>query len=182
MLSGKNTLVMKFNSSGSGLVYSTYLGGYTYDAGDYGQAIAMDSNGRAIIAGYTSSSDFPTSGSAFQRTRRGTADAFVAKLSTDGSALLASTLLGGSNGAAAYAVTADRFNTVYVAGRTSSTDFPITPNAPEPAPDTGICGPSNDPGPCGDNFITKFPADFSHPVYSTYLGGPNGEESEFIDV
>jgi Beta-propeller repeat len=182
VLSGRNAIVMKLNSSGSAVIYSTYVGGYNYGASDTGTAIAVDSK-NAIVVGYTQSPDFPTSESAFQRTRQGQfADAFVAKLSSDGTTLLASSLLGGSSSDGAYGVAADRFNNVYVVGKTASTDFPITPNAPQPTADTGVCGPSNDQSPCGDAFISKLPADFSYPIYSTYLGGPNGEESEFIYV
>ncbi len=185
MLSGNNALVMKFTADGSGVLYSTYVGGYNYGAADEGLSIAMDSNDHAVIAGSTGSSDFPTSGHAFQRTRKGEADAFVAKLSADGSTLLASTLLGGSTTVMpdsfpaqsfGTSIAIDPFNYVYVAGRTTATDFPVSPTAPEHTPDPGMCGPSGDQSPCGDAFLAKLPLDFSQLIYSTFLGGPNGGE------
>jgi len=185
MLSGQNAMVMKFKADASGLIYSTYVGGYNYGAADEGATIAVDSNDHAIIAGSTGSSDFPTSGHAFQRTRKGSADAFVAKLSADGSTLLAATLLGGSSTvdpndpyafSSASSLAVDSLNYVYVAGRTLAKDFPVTPTAPEHAPDPGLCGPPGDQGPCGDDFLAKLPLDFSQLIYSTFLGGPNGEE------
>lgn len=191
MLSGWNAIVMKFTADGSGVLYSTYVGQYNYNANDIGETIAVDSNDHAVIAGYTSSADFPTSGHAFQRTRKGFFDAFVAKLSADGSALLASTLLGGASATVAPdqanpssvggSVAVDPFNNVYVAGMTNTTDFPVSPTAPEHTPDPGICGPDNDRGPCGDAFLAKLPPDFSQLTYSTFLGGPNGEEA-FVRV
>ena len=85
--------VSKLNSSGSALVYSTYLGGSNFDVGD---GIALDSSGNAYVTGGTYSSDFPTTAGAFQTTLRGVSNAFVSKLNSSGSALVYSTYLGGS--------------------------------------------------------------------------------------
>src|SRR5207237_8822554 len=89
--------VAKLNATGSALVYSTYLGGSSIDAGD---GIAVDPAGNAYVTGYTGSLDFPTvnplqpacNNCAIHRT-----DAFVTKLNATGSALLYSTYLGGSS-------------------------------------------------------------------------------------
>jgi len=182
---GVNPMVMKLKSDGSGVLYSTYLGGNnSVDApgwaNDYSSAIAVDSNGRAIIVGYATSSDFPTTQSAFQRTSHGgeEGDAFVAKLSPDGSTLLASTLLGGSDSDKAMDVGVDPFNQVYVVGSTASDDFPVTTNAFQRDHDPEFChfGEGGVRFACTDAFVMKLPMDFSKPVYSTYLGGPKGDE------
>jgi hypothetical protein len=140
----------------------------------------VDSNGRAIIVGYATSSDFPTTQSAFQRTSHGgeEGDAFVAKLSPDGSTLLASTLLGGSDSDKAMDVGVDPFNQVYVVGSTASDDFPVTTNAFQRDHDPEFChfGEGGVRFACTDAFVMKLPMDFSKPVYSTYLGGPKGDE------
>jgi len=182
---GVNPMVMKLKSDGSGVLYSTYLGGNnSVDApglaNDYSSAIAVDSNGRAIIVGFATSIDFPTTQSAFQRTSHGgeEGDAFVAKLSPDGSTLLASTLLGGSDSDKATDVSVDPFNQVYVVGSTASMDFPLTANAFQRDHDPEFCN-FEEGGvefPCTDAFVVKLPMDFSKPTYSTYLGGPNGDE------
>jgi methyl coenzyme M reductase beta subunit len=118
--------VTKLNSTGSALVYSTFLGG---NSGDYGYAIAVDSSGRACVAGETWSSDFPTTAGAFQTKWSGSADAFVTMLNCTGSSLVYSTFLGGSMQNEALAIALDSADCAYVAGVTMSTDFPTTTGA-----------------------------------------------------
>ena len=80
-----DAFVAKLNSTGTALVYSTYLGG---SADDYGQGIAVDSDGNALVTGSTASADFPTVG-AFESVHGGaTYDAFVTKLGPTGSRLV----------------------------------------------------------------------------------------------
>ncbi|MCK4393146.1 SBBP repeat-containing protein, partial [Candidatus Bipolaricaulota bacterium] len=86
-----DAFVAKLNTSGSVLIYSTYLGGHGHDNG---WAIAVDDSGSAYITGYTESSNFPTQ-DPLQPNCSGEKDAFVAKLNTSGSALIYSTYLGG---------------------------------------------------------------------------------------
>src|SRR5262249_20675905 len=99
----EDAFIIKFNPTASSLVYSTYLGGR---ASDGSTRIALDSTGAAYITGLAQSSDFPTTKNAFSQTFRGgscqfgprpvtCADAFVTKLSPDGSSLVYSTYLGG---------------------------------------------------------------------------------------
>ena len=113
------------------LSYSTYLGG----SGGNGDAIGMavDASGSAYVAGRTSSPDFPTTTGAFQTTYGGNGNAFVAKLSPDGSALVYSTYLGGSgvNGDSGNWIAVDAAGNAYVTGFTTSSDFP-TVNAFQP--------------------------------------------------
>ena len=78
-----DVFVTKLNSAGSGLVYSTYLGGSNID---YASGIAINTAGNAYVTGYTNSTNFPMS-NAYQGSNRGGYDAFITKLSTDGTAL-----------------------------------------------------------------------------------------------
>ncbi|HXJ94422.1 MAG TPA: choice-of-anchor D domain-containing protein [Terriglobia bacterium] len=155
------------------LAYSTYLGGSSID-GANGIAVAPD--GTAFIAGGTFSTDFPTA-HALQPNAGGPADfpqdAFVSKISADGSTLLYSTYLGGKNTDVANAIAVDDSGEAYVTGTTNSPDFPVTPAAW-----TTICGGD---GVCGASlnlngflvfnaFVTKLNAAGSALVYSGFLG------------
>ena len=89
-----DVFVTELNSTGSGLVYSTYLGGSDDEEGN---GIAVDTSGDAYVTGYTYSSDFPTTAGAFQTINSGNYAAFVTKLNSTGSGLVYSTYLGGSD-------------------------------------------------------------------------------------
>ena len=140
------------------LSYSTYLGGL-FD--DRANAIAVDGEGNAIVAGVTTSSDFPTTGGP-QSQFGGYADAFVTKLNETGTAVLYSTYLGGSSEDVARAIAVDSAGSAYVVGSTYSGDFPVA-NAFQPA----RRGP-------GDAFVTKLDPTGAMLEYSTYLGGATG--------
>jgi len=94
-LRGANLFISKLNSTGSALIYSTYLGGTDFDQS---RGIAVDSSGDAYVTGFTNSSDFPTTAGAPQTNLHGGYDAFVSKLNSDGTALIYSTYLGGHQG------------------------------------------------------------------------------------
>ncbi|WP_322489328.1 SBBP repeat-containing protein [Chloroflexus sp.] len=119
-----DAFVTKLSSSGSSLVYSTYLGGSDSETG-YG--IALDSSGSASIVGYTRSSDFPTA-FPFQLQNLGSGsglnDAFVVKLTAAGDALVYGTYLGGSGGDSGHDIARNGSGTAYVTGQTYSADFP----------------------------------------------------------
>jgi len=112
--------VTKLRPDGSGLAYSTYLGG---SGGEGGLGIAVDSAGSAYVAGTTFSEDFPVTPGAFQTESRNL-DAFVAKLSPDGSSLAYSTFLGGSGSEEAWGIAVDSSGSAYLTGSTDSIDFP----------------------------------------------------------
>ena len=116
-----DAFVAKLNASGSALIYSTYLGG---TGGDAGLGIAVDSSGNAYVAGRTGSTDFPTANPIQSKYGGGTFDAFVAKLNASGSALLYSTYLGGNSEDDGNGIAVDAAGSAYVAGLTTSTDFP----------------------------------------------------------
>jgi len=112
---------------GSTLEWATFLGG-DLDS-DSGLAIALDHRGRASVTGYTGSGDFPTTPGAFDTSANGRDDAFAATLTRDGSALASSTLLGGVADDVGRGIAIDARSRLYVAGDTTSSDFPATPRA-----------------------------------------------------
>ena len=156
-----NAFVTKFNPTGSTLVFSTYLGGTSDRAGDSASGIAVDAGGNAYVTGYTTSTNFPTTPGAFQRTIGGgdsfPEDAFVTKFDPAGSVLY-STYLGGSGDDKGVGVALDAAGNTYVTGFTGSGDFPTTPGAFQTA---------------GVVFVTKLDPTGSALVYSTQLGGGN---------
>jgi pimeloyl-ACP methyl ester carboxylesterase len=167
---GYDAFVVKLNATGSALVYSTYLGGSGWDHA-YG-GIAVDGTGNAYVTGQTSSTNFPTTPGAFQSSfGGGLYDAFVVKLNADGSALVYSTYLGGSDGDYGNGIAVDASGNTYVTGYTNSINFPTTPGAFQTTLGTWI-----------DAFVVKLNADGSALVYSTYLGGANTEWAKGIAV
>ena len=123
--------VTKLNSIGSGLVYSTYIGGTSNLVnGDIARSIAIDSEGNAYVTGETTSADFPTV-NPFQLFRGGRDDAFVLKLNTTGSALIYSTYLGGTGQDRGQGIALDNANNAYVTGITDSLNFHVN-NAFQP--------------------------------------------------
>ncbi len=163
---GLDMFIAKFNSLGTNIVYSTYLGG---QFGDVARGIAVDGAGNAWVAGGTFSNDFPVA-SAFQPTNRGLGDAFIARINSAGSALNYSSFLGGGNTDEAADVAIDTAGNAYVVGNTSSTDF----NTKNPLQ-------ANNRGQ-QDVFITKVSPEGSALVYSTYLGGQRADLGNAIAV
>jgi photosystem II stability/assembly factor-like uncharacterized protein len=155
-LSDDEGFVSKLTADGSGLIYSTYLGG---NGNDFANSIAVDSSGNAVVVGETSSSTFPTV-NAHQSALSGANDGFVTKFNATGDALLYSTFLGGSSTDLCYGVAVDSTGKAYVTGRTFSSNFP-TLNPFQPT----FADAFN-----GDAFVTKVNSNGSL-VYSTYLGG-----------
>jgi hypothetical protein len=132
---GSNAFVTKLTPDGSGLVYSSYLGGSGSGSyGDLGLGIAVDAAGHAYVTGVTNSSDFPTTPGAFQTSGLGT---FVTAFRPDAANLAYSTYIGSTGAGAGIALAAD--GSVYVTGSTYSPDFPTTPAAFQPT-DPGRAG------------------------------------------
>lgn len=170
---GNNVFVTKLSPAGNVLSYSTYLGG---SGNQRANAIAVDSAGSAYVTGKTSSADFPTSTSAFQRGLRGFEDAVVAKLSATGSTLVYSTLLGGDgNTDEGFGIAVDATGFAYVAGHTASINFPVSIGAFQRQ--FGGGGEF-----LGDAFVTKLNQSGTALVYSTYLGGAEGEVGTALAV
>jgi uncharacterized protein (TIGR03437 family) len=149
--------VAKLNSAGSGLVYSTYLGGSGSEAA---LGIAVDGSGDAYVTGQTSSVDFPVV-NAFQpylASQQG--NAFISKFDAAGSTLIYSTFLGGSGGDISFGIALDTNGSAYVTGITGSSDFPLAaPLAPDVAGDPGGL------------FLTQLSPAGNALVFSSYFGG-----------
>jgi uncharacterized repeat protein (TIGR01451 family) len=172
-----DVFVAKMDASQTGaasLVFSTYLGGSDHD---YGVRIAVDGAGASYVTGLARAG-FPTTPNAFQQTYGGApgADAFLAKLSADGSQLLYSTYLGGSGGDGAWGLALDGADNAYLAGQTASADFPTSAGALD-----GTCGTDGACNATSDLFLARLDPAASGAAslwFSTYLGG-GGEDQAF---
>ncbi|MBI3652845.1 MAG: SBBP repeat-containing protein [Acidobacteria bacterium] len=120
-----DAFVTKLNADGTGLVYSTFLGGRS---DDYGRGIVVDQSGSACITGYTLGAGFPTA-QALQSQASGRADAFLTKLNSSGEQLEFSTFIGGESNDFAYDLALDAAGNYYVVGETFSESFPTTPRS-----------------------------------------------------
>ena len=161
-----DAFVTKLDPAGAP-AYSTYLGGAGYDVG---AAIALTPAGAPVVVGSTQSPAFPITPGAPQAHVRGPSDAFVARLTSAGTALAASTYLGGTSVEAAGGVAVDRDGRTVVAGRTLSTDFPTV--GPAQALKGGAL----------DAFVTQLDAAGTTLASSTYLGGNGEDQAEGVAV
>ncbi len=152
-----DAFVTKVNPTGSALIYSTYLGGSTYDEG---HGIAIDASGDAYVTGLSYSSNFPTTAGSYQTVLGGYDDAFVSKLNPAGSALLYSTYLGRSSYDEGESIAVDALGDAYVTGLTYSPNFPVTKGALQTASGGGF-----------DAFVSKLNPAGSGLLYSTHVGG-----------
>jgi hypothetical protein len=168
---GGEAFVTKIDPSGSALVYSTYLGG---SGAEVGRGIAVDSAGNAYVSGFTNSTDFPTKNPLQANNGGGSNDAFVAKITLAGSALVYSTYLGGNGDDKGTAIAVDNSGDAYVTGVAGSSNFPTTSGAFQTA-----CGNT-----CfyPDAFVSKLNPAGSALAYSSYLGGSGSEEADGIAV
>lgn len=141
----------------SDLIFATFLGGIGADSVT---AIAVDDLGFIYLAGSTTSSDFPTRPGAFDMDLNGGYDAFIAKLTPDGSALVYSTFIGGTGDESVSAIEVVQTGEVLIVGKTASIDFPTTSGAF----DTSYNGN-------GDAFVLRLNVDATDLVWSTFVGG-----------
>lgn len=160
-----DAIVTKFDSTGSTLIFSTYIGG---NSNESCKGIALDSNGNIFITGQTldSTTDFPTTVGAYDTTHNGSYDAYLAKLNSTGSALVYSTLIGGSNIDYGEGVAIGPTGDAYITGYTNfaTLNFPTTPGSFDTTNNDSANGFT-------DGFVVKFDSTGSNLSYSTYLGG-----------
>ncbi|GIV42974.1 MAG: hypothetical protein KatS3mg035_0097 [Bacteroidia bacterium] len=156
------------NSTGTALIYSTYIGG---SDDDRGYSIAIDGSGNAYVTGRTASTDYDITAGAFQTTNGGNDDVFVTKLNSTGTALMYSTYLGGSDDDRGNSIAIDGSGNAYVTGGTASIDYDITAGAFR----TTFGG-------FYDVFVTKLNSTGTALVYSTYIGGSSGEGGASIAI
>jgi len=152
-----DAFVAKFDASGTGLAWCTFLGG-TND--DVARALAVDGTGQVYVAGWTQSANFPTTAGAFAQTNHGVLNAFVTQLSADGGSLGWSTYLGGTGSDQALGMALDSSQNIYVVGTTSGSGFPVTAGAFQSANSGGL-----------DGFVTKINAGGATLGWSSLIGG-----------
>jgi len=152
----EDAFVAKLAPDGAALIYATYLGGGGFDGG---RAVAVDAAGAAYVTG-EASADFPVTPGVVQPTLHGDRDAFVTKLTPEGTSLVYSTYLGGSSAEFGNGIAVDVAGAAYVTGETYSPDFPTT---------LGVFQAR--PGGFSDAFVAKLAPDGAALVYATYLGG-----------
>ncbi|MCB1050050.1 MAG: immunoglobulin domain-containing protein [Acidobacteria bacterium] len=155
----------EFNPAGSGLVFSTYLGG---SVDDFPMSLAVDGISNILIAGQTYSWDFPTTSGVYDPSWNGGSDAFIAQISADGSSLSYGTYLGGLNDDQANTLVVLSTGDIVVAGKCLG-DFPTSPGAFDETHNGGV-----------DGFVTKISADFTDKLFSTFLGGSGPETAQAI--
>jgi hypothetical protein len=165
---GADAFVTRLKADGSSLQTSTYLGG---TSSDYVQSVTVDPSGSVTVAGYTDSSDFPTTSGAYDQTYNGNKDAFVARFNPNLSSLVYSTFLGGSNTEFSHnvGVVVDASGSATMAGSTRSTDFPTTMGAYDRTHNGSE-----------DVFVTRLTPSGGALVYSTFIGGSSSDHTQSL--
>ena len=164
--SGGEAFAAKLSPAGNTLIYSSFIGG---NGAETGYGIAIDAAGDAVVTGNTSSTNLPTTATAFQSSYAGNTDIFVAKLNSAGSAFTYLSYVGGSSIDIAYNVTLDGAGKIYLTGQTSSSNFALSSNAFQ----TALRGST-------DAFVTVLDPSVGGSaglIYSTFLGGSNNVEA-----
>ncbi|MBN1992537.1 MAG: SBBP repeat-containing protein [Anaerolineae bacterium] len=159
--------VVKLTPDGTGLVYATFIGGNNFE---YSRGLEVDAAGYVYLTGNTASTDFPTTPGVVDNMMEGSAEAFIAKLNPTGTALVYSTLLGGSDGDFGWDLDVDEAGYVYASGSTFSDDFPVTP---------GVLDRVNE---LNEAYAVKLNPDATELIYATFLGGANGDYGYDIAV
>jgi len=160
--------VTKMSPDGAAIVYSSLLGGFALDLAN---GVAVDATGAAYVTGETRSENFPVTESAYQKERRGSADAFVSKLAPNGATLSFSTYYGGDGLDIGRALALDRQNNVFVTGITGSVNLPVSFN-----------GAQRSPALLPDAFAAKIDPAGSSVIFGTYIGGDAEDQGNAIAV
>jgi ankyrin repeat protein len=147
---------------------ATYFGG---SANESSWDIATDEAGNIYVTGYTASPDFPTKPGSYVSPAKGKGDVFIIKFDAELKTVIASALIGGSEDEVGYSIIYDGKDYIYIAGYTSSKDFPVTPSA--------YCTQYNGGG--GDAFILKMDKNLKSLIASTFLGG-SGDEGDWYSA
>lgn len=171
---GGDAYVAKLDGDTLEPIWVTYLGGSHSENGieDSG-GLAIGPGGTVIVAGTTSSVDFPTTPDAIQPDDIGVGEElFISILSADGSELLYSSYLGGSGGDLLMAFVRGSDGKLYLGGQTSSLDFPVTADAVQSVP----------PGGSHSGFFTRLSPDAKSIEYSSYIGGEGSDRVKAIAV
>ena len=161
-----DAFAFKLNAAGSGLLYSTYLGG---SGDEYAYGADMDTAGSLYVTGRTQGGAFPTTPGAFQTANHGGADAYIVKINPTGSSLVYASMLGGSADDEGRDVAVDTSGNAWVTGVTASSSFPTTPGAFQTTNHGGQ-----------DAFVVEINPTGSSTLYATYLGGSQFDQGEAI--
>jgi hypothetical protein len=164
----EDVFVLKLNSTGSGLIYSTLVGG---SKKDQSWDLDIDSSGSVFVTGDTSSSDFPVITGSYDTSKSIAKDIFVFKLNQTGQKLVYSTFIGGNDLDMAYGIAVDKFSNAYITGETSSPDFPKTSGAFDMLHNGTI-----------DAFVCKLNKTGKGLVYSTFIGGDQSDYGRAITI
>ncbi len=164
-----DAFVTALSGLGNALVFSTFIGG---SAADYAYGIALDASANVYIAGETNdgATDFPTTAGAFQTAHAGQYDAFVAKLLSTGTWLLASTLYGTSNIESAQGLAVSADGKPYIVGAAHSNDMSVTDDAFQ----STLNGTQ-------DAYLAVFSADLTTLEYATFFGGSGSDVAWSVD-
>ncbi|MHA2249930.1 MAG: DUF7948 domain-containing protein [Candidatus Kariarchaeaceae archaeon] len=160
-----DAFVLKLNSIGSTLLFSTLIGG---GGMEHIYSLKLDNLDNIYITGYTSSNNYPTTPNAYDTSYNGIEDIFVSKLDSNGSVLLLSTFLGGSDSEQGTALCIDGGSNVFITGRVGSTDFPTTEGAYQVSHKSGWL----------DVAVVKLSSDFQTLIYSTFIGGTYDDQPQ----
>ncbi|MCB0649541.1 MAG: SBBP repeat-containing protein, partial [Saprospiraceae bacterium] len=163
---GVDIVVTKLNSTGTGLIYSTYVGGGNHDIVN---ELELDKIGNVYLTGTTLSSNYPTTAGVLDRNNN-EQDLFLTKLNPEGTALVFSTYFGGSGKDYGYDMVLDSEHNIIVAGNTESSNYPTTTGAYDRSFATGSSIVNN------DAFLTKFNATGTALLFSTFFGGSFGDD------
>ncbi|HET8573000.1 MAG TPA: PKD domain-containing protein [Edaphocola sp.] len=179
--------ISKFNSTGTSLLYSTYLGG---SEDEMPHSLVVDANGDLVVAGKTLSNNFPVTTNAYDTSYNGGYDIFITKFNSTGTALLASTYLGGTSDdgvnispsfygnqstlkynygdGSRSEVIVDHSGNIYLAASSQSSNFPVTSTAF-----------SNSLDGTQDGVFLKMDSGLTALTYSTYIGG-SGTDAAYV--
>jgi len=155
---GQDACIFKLSSDLTTLIWSTYIGGTSNDAG---YSLQLDENDNLLITGGTASNDFPTTSGVHQQVfQGGVSDGWISKINNTATTLIASTYIGTNAYDQSYFVQLDTANNVYVFGQTEGT-YPITPSTVHNDPNSG-------------QFLHKLSPDLSTTIFSTTFGNSSG--------
>jgi hypothetical protein len=174
----QDAFVAKLSPDGQTILYSTYFGG-TED--DWGDRIGLDGQGNIVLAGRTTATDLPLvdaiDGDPNQM--------FVSKLSADGSTLLFSSYLGGSDSDRPSDMFVDSSGEVVLAGSTQSVDYPTTPGVFQETFVGGIDAcevPFGGTFNCSDFFVTRLSTNGAGLIWSTFVGGTTVDQPRAVTL
>ncbi len=168
---GQDCYLAKLSNDGSDLLYSSYFGG---NESDGTRNIHLNSAGEVYLTGITYSGTLPTTQDAYARRLARKPDAFAVKLDSSLSRIVYCTYIGGTSYESMVCSCIDSAGNAYIAGRTRSDDFPVSPGA------FSVVKKGNEYA--YDGFIFILNPTGTDRVYATYLGGKEAEEIHDLEV